>query len=207
MRRDRGTGDRTRRACLSIHRFLCSCQRRRVCRSVGIAIPPRISRTRSRAMISAGVVPQASSQRRKSFIRTRWVAGAFSWGSTVIEVSPSPISPTQGLARNANSPRATASYSESAVTSTECCIPLRSSHDTRQILADTLSRISSSSFLRRSGEAGFLHNSQRYQRIMLQLSARPVISPNALSGQRSLRMAATLPRRRYFTPNVPCGTR
>jgi len=102
-------------------------------------------------MISAGVVPRASSHRRKSFTRTRCVAGAFSWTATVIEVSPSPISPTQEFDCSADRPRATASYSDSAVTSMEWCTPLGSSQDTRQISRSHLARIPCSCFVRPSG--------------------------------------------------------
>src|ERR1039457_1930930 len=80
---------------------------------------------------SAGVLPCDSSHRRKSFILTICsTAGCLT--RTFNSVSPSPISSTQMSPRRIPSACATASYSDSAVTSTACSVPARSRQETRQ---------------------------------------------------------------------------
>src|ERR1039458_1834330 len=80
---------------------------------------------------SAGVLPCDSSHRLKSFILPLCsTAGCLT--RTFNSVNPSPISSTQVSPRKIPSACATASYSDSAVTSTACSVPARSRQETRQ---------------------------------------------------------------------------
>src|ERR1017187_4229129 len=96
-------------------------------------LPPPFANANSFLFLvhSAGVLPCDSSHRLKSFILTLCsTAGCLT--RTFNSVNPSPISSTQMSPRRIPSACATASYSDSAVTSTACSVPTRSRQETRQ---------------------------------------------------------------------------